>query len=305
MLTAKALPTITDAMVEQYVDQGFLIVEDLFDAEDIKAMTDEAPKIARGGNGFPALLEDVDKKTDRELEEEILCIHFPHAGSEVIKDYVCDERVAHVLSKVTAAHLPKSWWDGSVKCMQSMYFCKPPGMPGQAWHQDEIYIPTRDRSLIGAWYALDDATVENGCLWVIPGSHRNGVLYQQKSHGGNPEFDGAPMSYGFDDSTEIPVEVKKGSVVFFNGHLLHRSAKNRSKDDFRRVLVNHYMNSYSFLPWGPNAEGESCARYDRRNVMFVSGKDPYPERPLEEFNHMSLRGTSEGEGHKGFDKKSD
>ena len=79
--------------------------------------------------------------------------------------------------------------------------------------------------------------------------------------------------------------------------------KNRSKADFRRVLVNHYMNSYSFLPWGANAEGESCARYDRRNVMFVSGKDPYPERPLEEFTHMSLRGQKEGDGHKGFNKE--
>ena len=39
-------------------------------------------------------------------------------------------------------------------------------------------IPTRDRSLIGAWIAIDDANIENGCLWVIPGSHRNGYLYQ-------------------------------------------------------------------------------------------------------------------------------
>ena len=60
----------------------------------------------------------------------------------------------------------------NVKAMQSMLFIKAEGKPGQAWHQDEYYIPTRDRSLTAAWIALDDATVENGCLWVLPGSHR-------------------------------------------------------------------------------------------------------------------------------------
>lgn len=48
--------------------------------------------------------------------------------------------------------------------MQTMLFVKPPGFPGQAWHQDENFIPTRDRSLCGGWIALDDATIENGCL---------------------------------------------------------------------------------------------------------------------------------------------
>jgi ectoine hydroxylase-related dioxygenase (phytanoyl-CoA dioxygenase family) len=57
-----------------------------------------------------------------------------------------------------------------------MLFIKSEGKPGQAWHQDELFIPTRDRSLAAAWIALDDATVENGCLWVLPGSHARGVL---------------------------------------------------------------------------------------------------------------------------------
>ena len=56
-----------------------------------------------------------------------------------------------------------------IKSMQSMLFIKPAGKPGQAWHQDEYYIPTRDASLTGVWIALDDATIENGCLWVRPG----------------------------------------------------------------------------------------------------------------------------------------
>src|SRR5439155_12599262 len=118
------------------------------------------------------------------------------------------------------------------------------GFQGQAWHQDEIYIPTRDRSLCGAWIALDDATIRSGCLWVLPGSHRAGCLFPQRQHDNRDEFDFSAESYGFDDSEEVPVEVRTGAVVFFNGYLLHRSRKNRG-DTYRRVLVSQYCNAWS------------------------------------------------------------
>ena len=76
----------------------------------------------------------------------------------------------------------------NVKAMQSMLFIKSEGKPGQAWHQDEFFIPTRDRSLTAVWIALDDATVENGCLWVLPGSHRRGVIYPAREQD-DPRFD--------------------------------------------------------------------------------------------------------------------
>ena len=115
--------------------------------------------------------------TDAEVLQNILCIHQPHFISPVMEKYARHPKICGILGQITAAHLP--FWDGSVKCMQSMLFVKPPQFQGQAWHQDEIYIPTRDRSLIGAWIAMDDATIENGCLWVVPGSHRTGYLYPQ------------------------------------------------------------------------------------------------------------------------------
>lgn len=63
-----------------------------------------------------------------------------------------------------------------------MLFTKGEGKPGQAWHQDEYFIPSRDRSLTAAWIALDDATVENGCLWVIAGSHARGIIFPDREH---------------------------------------------------------------------------------------------------------------------------
>jgi phytanoyl-CoA hydroxylase len=262
---------ITDEHVRFYIENGYLVVPDLVSPEEIEELREDTVRIARGEypcEGFEPLPVDT---PDAEALKNILCIHQPHYISPVMERYVKHPGICGVLSRITAAHLP--YWDGSVKCMQSMLFVKPPGFQGQAWHQDEIYIPTRDRSLIGAWIAMDDATVENGCLWILPGSHRMGYLYPQRDHNNPDEFDFAQESYGFDDSMEIPVEVKTGTVVFFHGYLLHRSRKNRSSG-YRRVLVNHYMNAWSLLPWSLR-EGERPANADRRAVVLVAGEDPY------------------------------
>lgn len=262
---------LSDSQVRAFVEDGFLAVPDLVSPSEVEELRRDTARIARGGYPCESLQPLPSDWSDDEVLRSVLCIHQPHYVSPVMKRYVRHARICGVLSQVTAAHLP--YWDGSVKCMQSMLFVKPPGFQGQAWHQDEIYIPTRDRSLIGAWIALDDATVENGCLWVIPGSHRMGYLYPQRSHENPEEFDFAPESHGFDESEQVPVEVKTGTVVFFNGYLLHRSFRNRGST-YRRVLVSHYCNAWSLLPWQVR-EGETPATADRRCIVPVAGIDPY------------------------------
>lgn len=262
---------LTPAQIKSFVDDGFLVLPNLVSPAQVEKLKAEATDIACGKYPCEGLQTLPRNTSPAEVLHKVLCIHQPHFISPVIEAHVRDSAICGVLSQITAAHL--AHWDGSVKCMQSMLFVKPPGFQGQAWHQDEIYIPTRDRSLIGAWTAMDDATIENGCLWVLPGSHRSGILYPQRAHGHADEFDTSPESYGFDDAPEVPVEVKAGSVVFFNGYLLHRSKKNRS-NIYRRALVNHYMNAWSLLPWQVRA-GETPANADRREVLAVAGIDPY------------------------------
>ena len=262
---------LDEAQVRFFVENGYLVVPDLMEAAELAELKADLVAVARGRyecENIEPVPVDMD---DQEVLETILCIHQPHFISPIIEKYVRHPTICGILSQITAAHLPH--WDGSVKCMQSMYFVKPPDFQGQAWHQDEIYIPTRDRSLIGAWIAVDDATVANGCLYVIPGSHKTGYLYPQRQHENPDEFDFAPESYGFDESAEVPVEVAAGTLVFFNGYLLHRSYKNRG-DAYRRVLVNHYCNAWSLLPWSIE-EDERPATADRRNVVPVAGADPY------------------------------
>jgi ectoine hydroxylase-related dioxygenase (phytanoyl-CoA dioxygenase family) len=262
---------LTDAQIQFFVENGYLVVPNLIDTAEVEELRQDTVRIARGHYPCESIPPVVETQSDDAVLRTILCIHQPHYISPVMEKYVQHPKICGILSQITAAHLP--YWDGSVKCMQSMLFVKPPEFQGQAWHQDEIYIPTRDRSLIGAWIALDDATIANGCLWVIPGSHRPGYLYPQRAHDNADEFDFAPESFGFDESAAVPVEVPTGSLVFFNGYLLHRSHRNRS-EVYRRVLVNHYMNAWSLLPWSLK-EGESVATADRRSVILVAGTDPY------------------------------
>jgi len=278
----------TAEQVKFFVDNGYLAMPGLIQPRELEELKADTTKLARGGYPCPNLkpITGGAEMSDKEILQNILCIHQPHGISPIMLKYVKHPQLCGVLSQITAAHLP--FWDGSVKCMQSMLFVKPPGFQGQAWHQDEVYIPTRDRSLVGAWIAIDDATIENGCLWVVPQSHRSGYLFPMSEHKNPDEFDFAPESQGVDNQKAVPVEVKAGTVVYFNGHLLHRSMKNRSTI-FRRVLVNHYMNAYSLLPWNHTA-GVGMALQDDRHVIPVAGRDPYAHKGyLESDKNVSLR----------------
>lgn len=257
----------------QFVDDGYLVVHDLVSADERAEIIADAARFARGDYPVVNPPQLPDGASDDEATHHVLAVHFPHWVSPIAKSMLAHPGVADVLTQITGAHLPH--WDGSVKACQSMLFVKGPGMPGQAWHQDERYIPTRDRSLVGAWIALDDATVDNGCLWVVPGSHRNGYLFPTRPHGEPDEYDSSDQAYGFDETDRVPVEVPAGSVVFFNGYLLHKSLRNRT-DGFRRALVNHYLNAWSLLPWqhGGEVNGFQIPTLDNRAIVTL-GHDPY------------------------------
>src|SRR5690606_89720 len=136
----------------------FFVIENALTPAEVAQLRTDATAICRGergevSGGAPA----APGETDDEVLQRHLCIHFPHKISPTMRASL-DHPV--MVRALTAALGP------NVKCMQSMLFIKSSGKPGQAWHQDEDYIPTRDRSLIGAWIAIDRATVENGGLWI-------------------------------------------------------------------------------------------------------------------------------------------
>jgi len=278
---------LTEDAAGFYNENGFAVLRDALSAAEVEELKRETLKVCRNADGRVNGIAPADAAdSDLEAMQRVLCIHFPHKLTEVFHRALAYKPMVDLLTQVISPN---------VKCMQSMLFVKASGKPGQAWHQDEDYIPTRDRSLTGAWIALDDATVENGCLWVLPGSQKRGILWPQKFHFDN-RFDCSRESYDFpwDDADSVPVEVKAGSIVFFNGYLLHRSLPNRATTGFRRALVNHYMSAESFLPWHKPDDKTWMAIADYRDIVMVAGKDPYAYKGTVELAKAFVRGGGNG-----------
>lgn len=281
-----------------YEEQGFLVVHDAVTADDIKALKAEAVAVCRQERGplimrfqsreaeavFPSP-DALRAMSDEEAIKYFLCIHQAHKTSPVLFEYLAHPVIREVLTHVIGPN---------VKCMQSMLFIKSAGKPGQAWHQDEDFIPTRDRSLAGAWIAMDNAIIDNGCLWIIPGSHKPGILWPMYPHD-DKRYDCTVMSYDFpySDDEAVPVEVPAGAIVFFNGYLLHKSEPNRLTQGFRRVLVNHYMSAESLLPWGAEKD-VPIARCDYRDIVMIAGEDPYAWKGTQDIAHPMVRAAGEG-----------
>jgi ectoine hydroxylase-related dioxygenase (phytanoyl-CoA dioxygenase family) len=286
-ITARAARLRRGQEVGEYDRRGYLIIPDLLDPALLAAARVESVAICRGDRGAIDGVEPagVDEGDDAVLRR-YLCIHFLHKISSLARDIA---RMPGAVQALTGVIGP------NVKMMQSMLFIKSEGRPGQAWHQDETHIPTRDRSLTAVWIALDDATIENGCLWVIPGSHRAGVLYPDREQD-DPRFDCTREAYGFRNREEdaVPVELPAGAALVFDGYLLHRSLPNTGRHGMRRALVNHYMSAESLLPWFPPKEREPMATVDHRDVLVVAGEDPYAFRGT--VDHMRPHVRPDGEG---------
>lgn len=282
--------TMTDerADLRRYTEDGFVVLRGALSGDEVADLRAETAKICRGERGTVDGIEPAARgESDEAAMRRYVAINFPHKTSAMLREAMRHPVVVDALTRVIGP---------DVKAMQSMLFMKAEGKAGQAWHQDEHFIPTRDRSLTGAWIALDDAAVDNGCLWVMPGSHRPGVLYPDREHD-DPRFDCAIEAYDFphDDTDAVPVEIEAGSVLLFNGYLLHRSLPNTRPGSFRRALVNHYMSAESLLPWrGPLPEGMHIGKYDHRDIILVAGRDPYAYKGTPDIVRPYLRKDRDG-----------
>lgn len=261
---------LNQEQISFYIENGYLCLTDYLSSKIIKELIQELEKLSEREYLGKTLSNSKKKENNNDINR-ILAIHKPHSISQIIRQLMRYPSIVGVVSQIAGAHLP--FWKGNIKCVDSMAFIKPPGFPGHAWHQDECFIPTRDRSLVGVWIAVDNSNLNNGCLWIIPGSHRSGYLYPMKNHHSN-EYDVHQISYGFDTKLAMPLEANSGTIIFFNGYLLHQSLKNQS-DCCRRAIVLHYMSSESLLPWYKTTHGEYVAMADNRKVIHVAGADPY------------------------------
>ena len=113
---------------------------------------------------------------------------------------------------------------------QSMVIFKPPRIGGEVrWHQDATFFDTTPQSVTAFWFALDDASIENGCLWVEPGGHRGPLREQFIREGDQVRMQSLDATPWPSANRAVPVEVSAGTLVVFHGLLPHYSAPNTSE----------------------------------------------------------------------------
>jgi len=113
--------------------------------------------------------------------------------------------------------------------IQSMYIFKQPTIGGEvSCHQDATFLYTEPLRMFGLWFALEDATIENGCLWAIPGGHVLGLKSRfVRAPEGGTRFEIIDKS-PWPEENLVPLEVGKGSLIVLHALLPHLSRENRS-----------------------------------------------------------------------------
>jgi len=296
--------------VEEYRSfrrNGFLVVRGLVSPEEIAELRQHTEDLMQG-----RLPEQQKRMNERELDKDsgvtcqdleappehlspvekaqyFLRIHMLHRKLALHERYLLHPRVLDVLEALIGP---------DVLAMQTMLFLKPPGKPGQGWHQDSYYIPTHPDSLCGAWIAVDDCDEQNGAMWFAAGSNTEPVYPPKSGYGhgdrdlhdidyvngvSNPNDEENDLAKIADQYPQLLVSAKAGDVVFFGGHVLHRSKQNWSTDRFRRAFVSHYCNARSFTQWGADA-----ARFD--DIHSSPTVDPVTR--MTNGSHILARGDS-------------
>lgn len=126
-----------------------------------------------------------------------------------------------------------------IDCFQSQFIFKNPGVIGQPWHQDSYYFRFDRQPQIGVWLALSEATLENGCLWVVPGSHAKREIFEHIPDQRPAANRGYQEIVSQDVSRQVPALMQPGDVLFFDSYLMHQSTDNVAKVR-RAAMVYHY-----------------------------------------------------------------
>jgi phytanoyl-CoA hydroxylase len=180
-------------------------------------------------------------------------------GDPVLRTYTEHPRLLEFVEPIVG---------GDIVSIHCMLINKPPGVDGRhPFHQDLLYFPFRpaDR-ILGAWTALEPVDRENGCLSVVPGSHRGGL-----SKHVNPDWDYLNMGYFAAEGVgahpgRVHLEMQPGDTVFFHPLLLHGSGRNRSSG-YRRAISSHFADAACRYPEGVDRSGNRRYRLLRGRVQ--------------------------------------
>jgi hypothetical protein len=210
-----------------YQSNGYAVARGLFSPEETAHLREHFMELRKK----PSPWDDtgVDIGSDDPIKRYPRFI-MPHRWDPEAMNWLLDPRLRHCMAALLGEPPFAS---------QTMVYFKPPGARGQALHQDNYYLRVAPGTCMAAWLALDDCDHDNGCMEIVPGSHKWDILCTID----------ADTSISFTSVTvplppgvsPVPVPMKAGDVLFFNGSIVHGSAPNVTTDRFRRALIGHYV----------------------------------------------------------------
>jgi phytanoyl-CoA hydroxylase len=229
--------TLSEAQLAEYDERGFLVLRGLFEEAELETWRKRFAQIV-DGEVEPA--EDMLVMRDVMVAKGAVAPGCPAEAIAKIQDFHNDP----VLFEGFAKHpkildLAERFTGPDIKSIHTMLINKPPGVDGRhPLHQDLLYFPFRpENDIVGISTALERCTRENGCLVVVPGSHKAGLLPHE-----NPEWEWLNLGYfgarGVDGSERVHVEMEPGDTILFHPLLLHGSGRNRT-NGFRRMILVH------------------------------------------------------------------
>ncbi|XP_078596481.1 phytanoyl-CoA dioxygenase, peroxisomal-like [Branchiostoma floridae x Branchiostoma japonicum] len=269
-----------------YEENGFLVIKNLISHDKIDVYRQYFEDICRGEVTVPGLtiMKDISllkSKANLPKDSSSVTKIQQFQDDPVLMGYCADPEVLQYV---------ESFSGPNISVVHTMLINKPPD-PGSKTsrhplHQDMYYFPWRpvDR-VVCAWTAMEHVDRSNGCLVVLPGSHREGVI---KEHG-YPQWEGGVnyLYHGildFDEkSPRVHLEMEKGDTVFFHPLLIHGSGMNRTKG-FRKAISGHYFQTDSTII---DVTGTVQEKAQRETVEMFLKKGKLPkDHPL---NKMSMK----------------
>ena len=250
------MSVLSPADVDRYRQDGFLVVEGFAPAEACAALKHRAVEIVEAWEPTAErtvfTTDQQERTSNREFLESgssIWCFFeadaFDESGELGQDKTLSINKIGHAMHDLDpvfesfsyAPELAEVALDIGISdpvAIQSMYIFKQPHIGGEVnCHQDATFLYTEPLSVVGFWFAIEDATLENGCLWAQPGGHR-GPLRQRFERAGATNDDGTRF-VPLDDTPLpeppeglVPIEAAAGTLVVLNGLLPHWSDVNRS-----------------------------------------------------------------------------
>ncbi|MFE5320598.1 phytanoyl-CoA dioxygenase family protein [Paenibacillus sp. NPDC056579] len=238
---------LTSEQIEQFRINGFIKGDVVLSENEVEVLREELDAVIDGKSvKKPALQRDLlnDKNPDYGMKMSttgtVIQIVNIWMASDAFYRHAANSVICEEIAQLCDTDTVRIWHD------QIQY--KPPVIGGPTrWHQDHPLWPIiQPPDLVSAWVALDDATIENGCMWMVPGSHRWGNHQPYLAADANfmPVHRRPELLPPDAEINAVPFEIKKGQVGYHHSMTWHGSPHNRSERK-RRAIAVHYMPGYT------------------------------------------------------------